>query len=51
MSSIIIQPTGPLLPTVISMGCELPKLHYVCGGIFKLNISYFTYIKNILREY
>lgn len=49
MSSIIIQPTGPLLPTVISMGCELPKLHYVCGGIFKLNISYFTY-RRILRQ-
>lgn len=49
MSSIVIQPTGPLLPTVVNMGCELPKLHYVCDGIFKLNISYFMY-RRILRQ-
>lgn len=49
MSSVSIQPTGLPLPTVISMGCQLPKLHYVCGSIFKLNISYFTY-RRILRQ-
>lgn len=51
MPSIHIQPTGSLLPTVISLGCQLPKLHYVhvCDGIFKLNMSYFTY-RRTLRQ-
>lgn len=49
MSSIHIQTTGSILPTVISLGCQLPKLHYVFDGIFKLNMSYFTY-RRTLRQ-
>lgn len=47
MSSIVIQTTGSLLATVINLSWQLPKLHSICGGGFKLNVSCFTYRRTL----
>lgn len=47
MSSIVIQTTGSLFATVISLSWQLPKLHSICGGGFKLNVSYFKYRRTL----